>query len=54
MRNYTKITAAAAGLALSLAAAQTAGAESAADQAVEAAKQFAGITLDITGTSKNW
>ena len=48
MRNYTKITAAAAGLALSLAAAQTAVAESAADQAVEAAKQFAGITLDIT------
>ena len=48
MRNHTKIVAAFTGLALSVGATQTAVAESAADVAVEAAKQFAGITLDIT------
>ncbi len=48
MRNHARVIAAFTGLALSLAATQTAGAQSAADRAVEAAKQYAGITLNIT------
>ena len=48
MRTLDKIAAVAAGVGLAVTAVQAASAESAADRAVEAAKQFAAITLDIT------